>query len=400
MKKSILIVSTSYPRWDEDIEGGGFFVHQYARQLVENYEVFVLAPFLKGSKESYIFDGVNVVRYKYLLCNKSNLINKSGLVETLRKKKYYFLQLPFLFISLLFGIKRIVKKQKIDLIHAFWILPNGLFSVLFKNLFCRNIKIIVSALGSDINIEYGSIGLFLKKIVLRNVDTITVVSKDLKRKLELLGFKKNLSVIPMGIDTQLFKPVDSEIKVKGKFKITGKLIFFIGVFNEYKGIRYLIEAMTDILNKYPDTKLLLSGTGIGQPEMIKLANDLKINNNVIFTGYISTIDLIDYYSAADVIVFPSLNEGTPIVMLEALSCGAILITSDIPVFKEHINEGINGFCIPCRSSKAIADKIDIIFSDYDRYRSNKQISRQYIIDNYDWKVIGEKFSDEINKLIN
>ena len=102
-----------------------------------------------------------------------------------------------------------------------------------------------------------------------------------------------------------------------------------------KGVEYLLKALPAILKECPNTVLLIVGTGFRRERFVKLAHELGVDGSVEFVP--SDVNLprvpddahAPYYSAADVVVMPSLSEGLPIVALEALACGAPLVATNV-----------------------------------------------------------------------
>ena len=96
-------------------------------------------------------------------------------------------------------LKQLVKKEKIDIIHAHWLIPNGFIAVLFKKIYKCNFKMIATVHGSDIWGFDNKIGFLLKKYTLNNIDSLSVVSNALKEKLSEFGYKKRSVCLSDGI---------------------------------------------------------------------------------------------------------------------------------------------------------------------------------------------------------
>lgn len=396
-KKKILILTSSFPRYLNDIEGGGIFVYKLSKELQKKAEVIVLAPFMAGSEKEAEIDGMKIKRFKFIPFNLGNLINPSGLAETLHQQKWKFILVPFLLLSQFISAIFLIKKEKINLIHSHWLIPQGLIGSSIRFIMGKKMKIICTVHGSDLNMSFGKIGDYFVSKALKGIDIITVVSNELKNKADSFNSHSEIPVIPMGIDINKFC-FNPNSKIKGELKIEGKMLLFVGVFNEVKGIEYALKAMPKVLEYDNTIKFVLVGDGVIKNDLIKICQELNITANVIFAGFKSQNELPDYYSAADIVLMPSLSEGSPVVLPEALNCGAVVLTSDIPIYKELINEGINGFMSKVENSNSIAGKIISILSDPDGIKTVKSSSREYVLNNFDWKVVGEKYLSLIAKL--
>jgi glycosyltransferase involved in cell wall biosynthesis len=114
-----------------------------------------------------------------------------------------------------------------------------------------------------------------------------------------------------------------------------RYILFVGNLVIKKGVGYLLRALPVILKQCPTAVLLIVGTGHNRARLVKLAQELGVDASVAFVPSDETLPRVPddalplYYSAADVVVMPSLSEGLPIVALEALACGAPLVATSV-----------------------------------------------------------------------
>jgi len=394
----ILVTTTSFPRWKGDAEGGGSFLLELYSRFADDFEVHVLAPFFKGAPLFSEIGKIKVHRYRFFPFNGLNLINASGLAETLNRQKWKLVLVPFLLLFQLVNIWKLVGAKKISIIHANWIIPQGLVAAFYKKLLNRKIKILLTSHGSDLNVSFGSAGTALVSFALKNADVLAAVSNSLCERAKQLGFTKEVEVIPMGIDTKLFKPVDDVQALRSKLQIKKWMLLFVGYFNEVKGIEYILHALPEILKSHPETTLVLVGDGILKDKLKRMCEELQIQEAVKFTGLLRPDELPAYYSAADIVLMPSLSEGSPVVLPEAMSCGAIVIASDLPVYKEHIRNGENGFIVRQKNSTDIAEKVKHLLSRHDEFLSIKNMNRQYISERFDWDVIASRYRQLLNSI--
>jgi len=398
LKKKILVTTSSFPRFETDIAGGGSFVYDISKLIADDFDVYVLVPQGKDSdKESHI-GGVTIIRYPYYLFKRNNLINENGLADSLSQNKLYYLFVPYFLFSQLFAIIKCVKKYNIEIIHAHWLIPQGIVACLYKKIFNRKVSILCTSHGSDLNKDFGFIGKLFLKFTFKNIDSLTVVSQSLKDKVISRGYKKAIDVMPMGIDTRKFKYIEID-KIRGKHNISGNVLLFVGNFIEVKGIEYLIRAIPAVLKSNPNTSLLLVGDGILKATIKKIAVDLNISDKVIFTGFIPNNELPHYFSTADILIMPSLNEGLGLVWVEAMACETLVIASDIDVFKAHIKDNINGFIVPVKNSEALAEKITEVLNNIEMLKSIRENARRYALEHFDWEIVKKEYVALINTLI-
>jgi len=158
-EKNILVFTSTFPTF---IEGDATppFVYELSKRLAqkEGFHIVVLTPFRKGSKVFEERDGLRIYRFKYGFTS----LCEGGILPNLKKNKFLFFQVPFFLFFAFVNLAKIVKKEKIDIIHAHWIIPQGFISVLYKKLFRKKeLKIICTSHGSDL---FGLQNPFMKKI--------------------------------------------------------------------------------------------------------------------------------------------------------------------------------------------------------------------------------------------
>lgn len=140
--------------------------------------------------------------------------------------------------------------------------------------------------------------------------------------------KREFRILNNAIDAKKFqynRDVDNEIKrelgLEQEF-----IIGHVGRFNSQKNHKFLIQIFNEIYKLKPNSKLILVGIGELQEEIVEMANDLGINDSILFLGLRSDIDRV--MQAFDVFIFPSLFEGLPVTMIEAQAAGLRCIKSD------------------------------------------------------------------------
>lgn len=172
---------------------------------------------------------------------------------------------------------------------------------------------------------------------------VSHASKDsICEQFQTISPEKVHAIYP-GIDPG-FQPVDREEARHwcSRFSVAPKkpIILNAGAYHPHKNLRNLLYAFALVKEQLPDAQLVLTGAmtphhaAFWYPIMLKLG----IENDVIITGRVTDIDLKYFYSAADVFVYPSLVEGFGLPPVEAEYCGASVIASDIPVFREVLSD--------------------------------------------------------------
>jgi glycosyltransferase involved in cell wall biosynthesis len=204
----------------------------------------------------------------------------------------------------------------------------------------------------------------INRFLARFTDKVVAVSETIKRDiLKYDGLRVDkVTVINNGIDTDRLLNMDGNV-IRTEFNIFPDVpvIGTIGRLTFQKGQKYLIEAVSKIKEKFPRIMLLIVGDGLIKDELQNYAKILGINEHVIFTG--SRRDVPALLAAMDIFVFPSLWEGLPNALIEAMAAGKAIIATDIPPVREIFNTEKIGILIPARDSNAIASSIELLLYD-------------------------------------
>lgn len=163
-----------------------------------------------------------------------------------------------------------------------------------------------------------------------------------------------------------------------------------------KGVSYLIDALYLLRKKIGNIKLILIGKG---PEEAKIKSQIRaygLEKTVLHYKDVSDSELFSYYGLADVFITPTLFEGLPIVVLEAMACSLPIIASDIPGMRGVVLDGQNGFLVPPSNSIALAGAVEKIY-DKDLARNMGRTSEK-IVEDYDWKLVVKRAIKEYERI--
>lgn len=396
-KKRLLILTSTFPRWENDSTPP--FVWELSKKLQTKFDVIILAPHYPGSKENDIWNGIKIKRFRYFFSSFEKLAVGDGIISTLKKNPLYYLLIPFFIIGEFFALKRSIKKFQPDLVHAHWIIPQGLLMSLtgYKKPF------LITTHGGDIWAFRNPLMTKIKKLALKRSTAITVVSKAIKNEIEKNIIQdKKINVISMGVDTNTFAPNRRSDSLRQKYQ-NKKIILFVGRLVEKKGIEYLVKAMPEIINKNSKLQLLIIGAGPLENKLQKLITELKLENNISMLGAKPNSDLPTYYASSDIFVAPSIEansgdkEGLPVTLMEAMSSATVVVSSDLEGNKDLIIDGQNGFLCKQKNPSSISDVIKKIL-DNNELVEIKNNARKTIVNNFSWEVVGHKYEKILNEL--
>lgn len=325
----LLVLASTFPRWKNDHEPA--FVYELARRLLAEFDVTVLCPHAPGARTEETMDSVEVRRFRYAPSHLETLVNNGGVVTNLRRARWKILLVPGFVLSQLWMAWRLCRAGKIDLIHAHWIIPQGLIALLAVSASGRNIPVVVTSHGADLYALRSSPLNWLKKQVVRRAAAVTVVSDAMREPLlALADGPVKLHVESMGVDLATRFSVDPAVQRSEND------ILFVGRLVEKKGLRHLIDAMPRILAARPLTRLVIVGYGPELAARRAQVVNLGIASAVEFVGAVEQAQLGDYYRRAAVLAAPFVaavdgdREGLGLVCIEALGCGCPVVVSEMP----------------------------------------------------------------------
>lgn len=252
-------------------------------------------------------------------------------------------------LSLLPFMERLFRENpSYDLIDAHYLYPDGVVAVNLGRRF--NKPVVVTARGNDVTLLPNS--RFPRSQVLAAVSGAAVaatVSAALRGRLIELGSNPDqVVVLRNGVDLERFRPADGHA-LRTSLGLRGPVWLTVGYMIERKGMRFVIEALTDV----PDVTLLVAGSGPEEHHLRDLAHRLRVAERVRFLGEIAHDDLCLYYNAADVMVLASSREGMPNVVLESLACGTAVIAAPFPGANELVSAPDAGEIAERRTADAI-----------------------------------------------
>ncbi|MCI0716197.1 MAG: glycosyltransferase [Chlorobi bacterium] len=210
---------------------------------------------------------------------------------------------------------------------------------------------------------------------------------------------KKYIVVYNGIDTAEYKPdTFSKNYLMDKFQIESGdfLIGNVATFSVRKGHKYLLIAFSELIEDYKNLKLVLVGgkrtheLGV-YDEMIQIIADNKIKDKVYFLEPRHDID--KFYNGIDLYVMPSAVEGFGLALAEAMACGKIVIASDIPPFKEIINDGQNGFLFRNKDVYSLKEVMSFVISNYNQLSDIAINARNTIVNKFSSAAMIKKYDE-------
>jgi glycosyltransferase involved in cell wall biosynthesis len=386
----LLVLASTYPRWAGDHEPG--FVHELARRLLDRFEVTVLCPHAPGAARAEDLDGVRVVRYRYGPSSLELLVNDGGIVANLRRRRWLVLMIPGFLLAQAWEVWRLVRVLRPEVIHAHWLIPQGLLAACLAALHPDAPRFVVTSHGADLFSLRERPLQALKRFVLRRAAAITVVSEGMRQIIcQLGGDRGRVQVAPMGVDlSALFTAGIGQSRSSDEIVFVGRLV-------EKKGLRVLLEAMPLILGVRPHVRLTVVGFGPELEMRQQQVRELGLSASVQFLGAVMQSGLPAIYRRAAVFVAPFVEasngdqEGLGLVTIEALGCGCPAVVSTLPG-TAHLRELPTVYGVPPGDSSALARAVlDVLAAPPGL--DQREASRRACIEAMDWSRVAARYGD-------
>ncbi|HKI51348.1 MAG TPA: glycosyltransferase family 4 protein [Geothermobacteraceae bacterium] len=319
---------------------------------------FVIARRMKGMPPANFLPSVKVYRAWSI---KPYLHN----FETLRPIN--------LMVSLTFsiscGILLWKKRRDFDLVHF-----HGASLPLIWNLILLKVlgkKVVAKVAAAKLGIEAGSlkgrylgIGSLLASL-LRWTDAYVATTAEIEEGLKQDGvLPEQINRISNFIDSASFAPAAADemdvLRARVGFD-NHRIILYSGRFIERKGIDVLLQAWHTLRNDFHNARLVFLGDGPLLPEMKSLSKELALEDSVDFRGHVPTIKTL--LQAADIFVLPSLQEGMPNALLEAMACGLPPVATRIGGVEDIVSDGENGLLVEPGDVDSLAGGLRRLLAD-------------------------------------
>jgi len=294
-------------------------------------------------------------------------------------------------VRIISQVRQIIKREKVDIIHAHG--TRAFTNILLASTRMK-IPIIYTVHGWSFHDDQfplmKKLRIMMESFLVKRVNrTITVSeSNQLTGTLSIKNFQS--VVINNGINLNRFDPASTTSDIRQEHGISedATLIGYISRVTKQKDPFTMLEAFAKVLNENTNCKLLMVGEGELKAEAIQKAYSLGINEHVIFEGFRS--DVPEILKAIDIYCLPSLWEGLPIGLLEAMAMEKAIIATRVDGSKELINHEHNGLLVEPKQPEALAKAILRLHRDQQFKASLQEKTRKDIVAKYNASAMTRK----------
>jgi len=329
----------------------------------------LIAPVALGGAENVLLSINRLIDKSHFNIFFCNFINPKRTRNPFVKKLHevecdvsiIYLDRPRLDFIYVLRLARIIRSKRIDIIHSHGYMPD-FFGLIASKITRRPIVSTVHGWTSSTK-AIRTYEHFQKKL-LRYFDIVIPVSQKISDELIKNGINPFKLRKLNNIVTFEDLTGDNVATDLNQTYITGphtQIIGVIGRLSKEKGHIFLLQALAKIKNDFPDIKLLIIGDGDQHSKLVQFVKAHKLEHQVHFCGFQN--DVSQFYRLIDIFVLPSLTEGIPLVLLEAMYFNKPIVATDVGGVPELIKNGYNGKLVPPGNPSALADNIAAILRD-------------------------------------
>lgn len=358
-KYKICFLSDTYP---PDVGGLAVSTERNARLLVQaGHEVHVCVPSASlppGEVQKTVENGVEVHRLGSQPKMHDTLTNWFELVMDLGR------ELSF------------------DLLHGFFAAYAGYLAAYAARYL--DIRSVVSVRGNDLDrLIFDPARAPFILYALEHADAVTAVTRDLRRKVLALVNRQGVTHVPNSVDVELFRPSTPNLALRDELGLgQGYVLGFVGEARAKKGLSLLLKVFAKVATRVDAHLLLIGGLRPKAEEVYQLFRRQNPQLSLHLVPYVPQSELVGYYNLMDLVLMPSLRDGLPNVLLEAMACERTVVASDVGGISDVIADSRNGFLVPLRDRQALVDRTLSALADANQRRVLGQAARETILRDY------------------
>ena len=395
---NLLFLTQTYPRFPGDLSGP--FIRDLALGLARQGDrVTVLAPHAEGLAARWQEEGggVEVATFRYAP-EGSEILGYGRTLEADEKvKSRAALVTPLYLLGLRRAVRRLVRSRRFDLVHAHWIVPNGVVAAAA----CGRVPLAIGLHGSDVFLAEKPGVRRAAGWALSRARLLTGCSPELVDRVRALGFPAERSrVIPYGVDVTAFSPESGRRRIwRERLGIpnAAPLLLGVGRMATKKGFQVLLEVLPELLAAVPEAHVVLAGGGDLWDRFAAIAAQWP--GRVLLPGPVLRDTLPDLYRAADLFVLPAVHDakgnvdGLPNVILEAMASGLPVVASGISGIPLAVEDGETGLLVPERDPEGLLRALRSLLADRERARALGERGRRKTERELTWDAVAARYRE-------
>ena len=287
-------------------------------------------------------------------------------------------------------LHRLMKKKQIHVVRTHRYRSN-----LYGRLaaFLAGVPVIIASVHDNYRTDKRPKRRIMNRILSKITDKIVAVSEDVKE--DIMRYDRidpsKIEVIPNGIDVERFNPEKNTTDIRKEFSLEEDdiVIGFVGRIVPAKGLEYLLNALPYLKEEFKSIKLLIVGEGSLVEKLKERAKKNNIFDNILFIG--RRRDIPEILASINIFVMPSIAEGLPNALLEAMAMGKPIVTTEVGGIPEIVKNGFNGLLVPPRDTLSLSKAIKELISNDQLAAKLGQAASNLVHNNLSIKAIAQKW---------
>jgi glycosyltransferase involved in cell wall biosynthesis len=388
----VLFVTSSFPRWPGD-STTPFILHLAEDLTSLGWHVTLLAPHAEGARRHEDFGEIEVHRFRYFWPVRAQTIcYGGGALANLRRSPLDAVKLPALVAAEWWSTLRLLRS--VDLVHSHWILPQGAAVAMTPAR-----RHVATVHGSDVFGLQAKPFAIIKGWALRRASAVTANSTATKAKVSALTRSRvDAELIPMGVDIRQPDP-EAVQRIRARFGGSGPLVVFLGRIVEEKGVLDLVRAFALIRVRFPVARLTMVGGGIDSDTVSRLAVNLGLDDVVDQPGWTDPSEVVNWFTAADVVAVPSWFEAQGLSVMEAQAAGAAVVATSVGGIPDAIEDGRTGILVAPRDPEALASAVISLLDDPARAAAIGQRAAEQARQRFSRQATARAFESLYNRVL-
>lgn len=302
-------------------------------------------------------------------------------------------------------VRRLLLHEKPDAILLYGIPTIGVQTLLLARkrrvpVVCRAIDVTHELVPNRLLVPFTHV---LAKYVYTRADLNAVVTPHLKNYVRSYGVKESrIRLLPSGVDQEMFSPGRPSHGVQQALGISPdqRVILFMGTMYRFSGLDRVIRGFSELIVKFPNTKLVIAGSGEDESRLKQLARECGVDSHVIFAGLLPYADLPDLIRTSEICINPfELNGVTerilPTKLFQYLSCGKPVVATELPGTIPFLKGEEHGI-VYTQPENFLSALMKLLADPERRDRLGKNGAAA--VGNYGWRQIAQKVEEWMNEL--
>jgi glycosyltransferase involved in cell wall biosynthesis len=402
----ILALTSSYPRYEGDPTAP--FIESITKHVAElGHSVDVVLPESSAWNRPPVEGNVTYHPYRYSPRRSWTPWGYSeALAQGERIRRSLYALAPVVAASGLRTARRLLARERYDVVHAHWVIPNG--PIAARAARGRALPLVVSLHGADATVAERSrpVG-SIARSTFDQASAVTAPSTDLLERARRLGAHEPLELVPYGADVSAVATDERAVEqLRTRLGIPSDRLVVTGIgrFVTKKGFSYLVEAFVQARAVRGDLQLVFAGDGDLRSELEEQVAALGASAHVTFAGMADRATIPAHLGLADMVVVPSIRteghvDGLPNVALEAMAAGKPLVATRVGGLPELVRDGENGVLVDEKDAAGLSGAILALAGDPGLRARLGASAREEIRVERSWEAVARRFVEVYERAV-